>query len=148
MGHAACGVVGAALASGRRAVAIVGDGSMLMHNEINTAVKYGAQASWIVLNDARYGMCAQGMQTLGLEADADFPAVDFVAFARAQGGDGVRVTRESELDEACRRALGAGRPFVVDVVIDRDAVAPAGARNRVLARQLADSVDPLSFPAC
>lgn len=41
MGHATTGVVGAALASssgrGCRAVALVGDGSMLMHNEINTA---------------------------------------------------------------------------------------------------------------
>ncbi|HEX5683774.1 MAG TPA: thiamine pyrophosphate-binding protein, partial [Ideonella sp.] len=65
MGHATTGVVGAALASnagpGCRAVALVGDGSMLMHNEINTAVKYAAPAVWIVLNDGRYGMCCQGM---------------------------------------------------------------------------------------
>ena len=44
---------GAALASGKPAVAIVGDGSMLMNNELHTAVKYGVPAIWIVLNDGR-----------------------------------------------------------------------------------------------
>src|SRR5213075_2325685 len=85
MGHAAAGVVGVALVTGRKAVAVVGDGAVLMTNEINTAVKFGAPAVWVVLNDARYGMCEQGMESLGLSADAEFPQVDFVAFARAQG---------------------------------------------------------------
>jgi thiamine pyrophosphate-dependent acetolactate synthase large subunit-like protein len=157
MGHATTGVVGAALArsldanssAGCRAVAIVGDGSMLMHSEINTAVKYAAPAVWIVLNDGRYGMCCQGMQTLGLHADALFPAVDFVALARAQGADGVRVRGEHELEGALWQAMQANGPFVVDVLIDEQARAPSGGRNRGLARQLADAgttVD-ISFPS-
>jgi len=148
MGHAAAGVVGAALAGRRRAVAIVGDGAMLMHDEINTAAKYGARAVWIVLNDGRYGMCEQGMDSLGLVADARFPAVDFVAFARAQGADGVRVDAAGDLDAALRRALQADGPFVVDVLVDPGALAPANARNRGLARQLAArGVGEVSFPA-
>ena len=149
MGHAAAGVVGAALAdgAGRRAVAVVGDGAMLMHNEVNTAVKYGARAVWIVLNDGRYGMCAQGMETLGLDADALFPAVDFAAFARAQGAGGVRVHGEDGLDAALALAMSAPGPFVVDVLVDVQARAPAGSRNRGLARQLA-AAGPrdVSFP--
>jgi len=148
MGHAAAGVVGAALAGERRAVAVVGDGAMLMHNEINTAAKYAARAVWIVLNDARYGMCEQGMDSLGLVADARFPAVDFVAFARAQGGDGVRVDDARQLDAALFRALRADEPFVVDVLVDAAALAPANARNRGLARELARSgAGEVSFPA-
>ena len=152
MGHATTGVVGAALASntgqGCRAVALVGDGSMLMHNEINTAVKYAARAVWIVLNDGRYGMCSQGMQTLGLSADALFPAVDFVAMARAQGADGVRVQHEHELDGALWQAMQANGPFVVDVLIDEQARAPSGARNRGLAHQLASTgAAEVSFPS-
>lgn len=138
MGHAAAGVVGAALGHGGRAVAVVGDGSMLMNNEINTAVKYRACAVWIVLNDARYGMCAQGMHSLGLNADALFPAVDFVAFAKAQGADGVRVSHEQELDAALQLAMHATGPFVVDVLIDVRAHAPSAARNRALELQMAD----------
>ena len=136
MGHAASGVVGVALAGSRRAVAIVGDGSMLMNNEINTAVKYAASVVWIVLNDGRYGMCAQGMESLGLSADALFPAVDFVAFAKAQGAGAVRVSHEHELDAALRLAMRVNGPFVVDVLVEVHALAPSAARNRSLARQL------------
>jgi acetolactate synthase-1/2/3 large subunit len=133
MGHAAAGVVGAALGRKGRAVAVVGDGALLMTNEINSAVKDGVRAVWVVLNDARYGMCAQGMAALGLAADADFPRVDFAAFARAQGAGAVRVDSESQLDEALAAALACDGPFVVDVRIDRDSQAPASRRNAALA---------------
>ncbi|MBS0448761.1 MAG: thiamine pyrophosphate-binding protein [Proteobacteria bacterium] len=147
MGHAACGVVGAALASGRRAVAIVGDGSMLMNNELHSAVKYGARAVWIVLNDGRYGMCHQGMQALGLGADALFPEVDFAALARALGAQGLRVAAEDGLDAVLDAALQAAGPCVVDVLVDPAARAPTAARNRGLARLLADGGDAEpSFP--
>jgi thiamine pyrophosphate-dependent acetolactate synthase large subunit-like protein len=67
MGHAVTGVTGAAIARGGKAIAIVGDGAMLMNSEVNTAVKYSIPAVWVVLNDARYNMCHQGMATLGLK---------------------------------------------------------------------------------
>ena len=133
MGHAAAGVVGTALSSGRRAVAIVGDGALLMTNEINSAVKFGARAVWVVLNDGRYGMCAQGMETLGLSADAEIPQVDFAAFARAQGARAVRVDHELQLDAALAEAMTADGPFVIDVRIDRNCKAPASLRNAALA---------------
>ena len=145
MGHAAAGVVGAALATGRRAVAVVGDGALLMTNEINSAVKFGARAVWVVLNDGRYGMCAQGMDTLGLSADADIPQVDFAAFARAQGARATRVDHEVQLDAALAEAMAADRPFVVDVRIDPRCKAPASLRNA----SLGDTVSPrreLTFP--
>src|SRR5262249_30420077 len=122
-----------------------GDGALLMNNEINTAVKYAARAVWIVLNDARYGMCAQGMAKLGMTADAEIPEVDFVGLARAQGADGVRLDRERDLDAALVRALSATGPFVVDVRIDRESQAPAAERNRSLVAQ-APSSSEMSFP--
>jgi thiamine pyrophosphate-dependent acetolactate synthase large subunit-like protein len=132
MGHAAAGVVGAALASGRRAVAVVGDGALLMTNEINSAVKFGARAIWVVLNDGRYGMCAQGMDTLGLSADAGIPQVDFAAFARAQGARATRVDHETQLDAALAKAMASNGPFVIDVRIDPARKAPASLRNASL----------------
>jgi thiamine pyrophosphate-dependent acetolactate synthase large subunit-like protein len=145
MGHAAAGVVGAALATGRRAVAVVGDGAMLMTNEINSAVKFGAPAMWVVLNDGRYGMCAQGMDTLGLSADAEIPQVDFAAFARAQGARAARVDHEMQLDGALAEAMAADGPFVVDVRIDPRCQAPASLRNGSLADTLASPREP-RFP--
>lgn len=132
MGHCVAGVVGAALARGGKAVAIVGDGAMLMNSEVNTAAKYGAQAVWIVLNDARYNMCEQGMAALGLHADAGFPAVDFAGLARAMGAEGERVGCESELAPALARAMQAAGPYVMDVAIDAARIAPAQGRNRGL----------------
>jgi thiamine pyrophosphate-dependent acetolactate synthase large subunit-like protein len=132
MGHCAAGVVGAALAGSRPAVAIVGDGAMLMNNEINTAVKVGAPAVWIVLNDSRYNMCEQGMAALGLEADAAIPEVDFAMFAKALGAAGEIVESELDLDRALETALLAERPYVLDIRIDPTRPAPSMARNRGL----------------
>jgi acetolactate synthase-1/2/3 large subunit len=136
MGQAAAGVLGAALGSRGKAVAIVGDGAMLMQNEINTAASYAIDAVWIVLNDARYGMIAQGMESIGwVPFETDFPRVSFVAIARAMGGDGVAVELESELDAALEQALAAKGPFVIDVAVDRDELAPAIGRNNSLVQQ-------------
>ena len=132
---------------GRRAVAVVGDGALLMTNEINSAVKFGARAVWVVLNDGRYGMCAQGMETLGLSADAGIPQVDFAAFARAQGAQATRVDRETQLDAAFMEAMAANGPFVIDVRIDPRCQAPASLRNASLVSTRSSS-RAMTFPAC
>ena len=146
MGHAASGVVGAAMAREGKAVAIVGDGAMLMLNELSTAVAHKTGAVWIVLNDARYGMTEQGMRSVGFyPAATGMPEADFAAIARAVGADGIRVDREAELDAALQTALEAPGPFVVDVVIDPDEQAPVGKRNQSLLRQWQSA--PPSAPA-
>ncbi|MBD2388683.1 thiamine pyrophosphate-dependent enzyme [Cylindrospermum sp. FACHB-282] len=149
MGHAVTGILGAAKARNGKAIAIVGDGAMLMNNEINTAVKYQIPAVWIVLNDACYNMCVQGMAMLGLEgADAAIPQVDFVMIARAMGADGIRVERESDIRMALEQALAASTPFVVDVIIDSTRQAPSRGRNQaLLAQRVATSPNKhFSFP--
>jgi acetolactate synthase-1/2/3 large subunit len=136
MGHFTAGALGAALASGRRTVALVGDGAMLMNNEINTAVQYGAPAVWVVLNDGRYGMVEQGMRALGYQpVEAEFPEVDFVAVARAMGADGVHAREESEVGAALKWALSADGPVVVDVSIDGNEPSPVLMRVKSLIRQ-------------
>ncbi|MEE8525662.1 MAG: thiamine pyrophosphate-dependent enzyme [Thermoanaerobaculia bacterium] len=136
MGHAAAGVVGAALARGGKAVAVVGDGSMLMNSELSTAVQYRAQAVWVVLNDAGYGMCRDGHRALGLtEQEVDIPRVDFVAMARAVGADGVLLETEEQVDEAMQQAMAATGPFVVDVRIDTDDPSPLLKRFESLIKQ-------------
>ena len=154
MGHTATGVLGAAQARNGKAVAIVGDGAMLMNNEISTAVKYNIPAVWIVLNDARYNMCHQGMKMLGLKgADADMPETNFAMIARGMGAEAVGVVRESDLEAALEQAIAANVPFLVDVVIDADQPAPSGGRNKSLAaqgvksNQVNGSAKPASFPS-
>ncbi|MBW4663223.1 MAG: scytonemin biosynthesis protein ScyA [Chroococcus sp. CMT-3BRIN-NPC107] len=150
MGHAVTGVVGAAIARDGLAVAIVGDGAMLMNNEISTAVKYQVPAIWIVLNDARYNMCFQGMKLLGLTgADALIPETNFVTVARGMGADGIRVTTEADLTAALEKAIAHNGPFVIDVLIDPSRPAPSKGRNQGLASQgvkATNSAKQVSFP--
>ena len=136
MGHAVCGVVGAALGSGRKAVAIAGDGAMLMQNEISTAVQYGIDTVWLVLNDSRYGMIEQGMRSLSWTPfGTEIPPADFVMIARGMGADGIRVEHEATVDAALEFAMRARGPFVIDVHIDPNEAAPSGKRNQSLAKQ-------------
>ncbi len=136
MGQATAGVVGVALTTGRKAFSLVGDGALLMQNEISTAVRYRARAVWIVLNDSQYGMIEQGMCGLRMvPTETGIPIVDFVALARSVGADGVAVRSEPDLDAALRAAHAAEGPFVVDVTIDRSELAPMGRRVRNLIEQ-------------
>jgi len=136
MGHAVTGVLGAALARNDKAVAIVGDGAMLMNSEISTAVRYQIPAIWIVLNDARYNMCDQGMALLGFkDVDTEIPQADFVMLARGMGADGIRVETEPDIPAALEKAFVSTVPFVVDVVIDHTRTAPLGSRIQSLVSQ-------------
>lgn len=136
MGHAVAGVVGAAIARHGKAVAIVGDGAMLMNNEVSTAVKFQTPAVWIVLNDARYNMCAQGMGLQGFTGvDTEIPQADFVMIARGMGADGIRVEREEDIQAALETAMVSTVPFVVDVIIDPYRPAPIGGRVQSLMKQ-------------
>ncbi len=136
MGHAAAGVVGAAIGRKGKAIAVVGDGSMLMNSEISSAVQNRASAGWIVLNDAGYGMCRHGQQAQGLAtADLDCPEVNFVDLAKAVGADGVRVSSEDGLDDALGQLIATDEPFVVDVKIDPDQTSPLLKRFESLIKQ-------------
>jgi acetolactate synthase-1/2/3 large subunit len=136
MGHVSAGALGVALATERRAVAIVGDGAFLMQNEISTAVQVGADVTWIVLNDARYGMVDQGLRSFGhSNPGMGIPPVDFVMLASALGARGARVEREAQLLPMLERAMRARGPFVLDVIIDPDQRAPFGARLRSILDQ-------------
>ncbi len=135
MGHAAGGVIGAALVSGK-AVAVVGDGALLMQNEINTAAKYGIGAVWIVLNDARYGIIDDGMRALGWQPFAtEFPRVDFARVAVAMGAEGIRVEAEPDLESAVKLAMNSRGPVLVDVTIDTTEALPPNLRNFSLLEQ-------------
>lgn len=125
MGHATTGVVGCALGRRGKAVAIVGDGAMLMNSEISTAVQYGADAVWVVLNDAQYGMVEHGMRMQGFRpVETQLPPTDFVAIARGMGAHGATVREEDALAPALRKAMAARGPYVVDVHVDKTEPGP------------------------
>ena len=118
------------------AVAVVGDGSMVMNSEVSTAAQYKTNAVWVVLNDSGYGMCRDGHNALGLTGDEiDFPRVDFVKMARALGADGVRVEAEDTLELAFETAMKAEGPFVLDIHVDPGETSPLLRRFESLIKQ-------------
>jgi len=136
MGHFSTGVVGAALTSQRKAVVLVGDGAMLMNNEVSTAVEYQIPAVWIVLNDSSYNMCQQGMRLQGFkDMDTHIPKTDFAKLACSLGAEGIRVESEANLYAALQTALVSSKPIVIDVVIDPTPIAPIGGRVKSLSAQ-------------
>ncbi|KIG12875.1 Acetolactate synthase large subunit [Enhygromyxa salina] len=133
MTNATSGVVGAAMASHAAAVAIVGDGAMLMSNEVSTAVQYSADAKWIVLNDASYGMVRHGMLAVGMEPRGTaIPPTNFAMLATALGATGIRVSSARELDEALVKMMQTPGPVIVDVAMDLNPPPPFGRRNEIL----------------
>jgi acetolactate synthase I/II/III large subunit len=132
MGQMACGVIGCAVSRRGPALCVTGDGSMLMNNEVNTAVAYGVPAIWVVLNNGGYQMCEKGMGFGPSERHARFPQCDFAAVARAMGAQADRVRNEPELERALCRAVSHGGPFLLDVLVDPSAAAPFESRFRTL----------------
>jgi acetolactate synthase-1/2/3 large subunit len=136
MGQITCGVVGVAIVTGEKVLAIVGDGAMLMNSEISTAVQYGAPVIWVVLNDSCYGLVKQGMSAQGFTpVETSIPKTDFAALALAQGAEGYRVESEYEIGPVLERALNSTAPVVIDVVIDPSEKSPSGSRIESLIKQ-------------
>lgn len=132
MAHYACGLLGMA-AAGRQAVGVIGDGSMLMVNELATAVKYNLPAIWVILNEGFLNMVRQGLNSLGsTPLDCTIPDVDFAAYARSVGAKGYTARNLLELGPALMDALASKQPAVIDVLANLDPIAPTGDRIKNL----------------
>jgi acetolactate synthase-1/2/3 large subunit len=137
MGFAVAGVLGARLAApDRPCVAVCGDGGFMMRPDVLcTAVEYDIPAVWLIWNNFAYGairdiqhglLAKREIATSFVrERDGQLVNPDFVALARACGADGLRVERAADLAPALETALAAGRPFVLDVRVDRDVRPPS-----------------------
>jgi acetolactate synthase I/II/III large subunit len=129
-------VVGAAVASSRRTICIVGDGSMLMSGlELTVAVQEQLPITYLVLNDSSLGMVRHGQQMSGAEPIAfELGHVEFNRIAEACGARAFRVhdARQLELVPDACLADDAGGPTLIEAMIDRDAVPPMLERVRGL----------------
>ena len=132
MTHAACGAVGIG-SNNTPVIAIVGDGAMIMQNEVSTAVQHQLPIIWLVMNDSRYNMCEQGFNIDGAKVpDCSIPLVDFAKYGAALGARGLSVEVDEDIDEALHRAISWKSPTVIDVRIDGRIPAPLGSRLKAL----------------
>ena len=126
MGYAVPAAVAAkAVHPARTVVSWNGDGCFLMNGqELATAVQYGLAVVFVVIDNGMYG-------TIRMHQERTYPArvsgtdlvnPDFAALARAYGAHGETVLRTDEFAPAFERALAAGRPALLHVRVDPQAL--------------------------
>lgn len=108
-------------------VCVAGDGCFLMNGqELATAVQYDAAIIVIVINNGMYG-------TIRMHQERRFPGrvigsglnnPDFSALARAYGAYGEIVTTTSGFADAFERAVASGRPALLELRMDPEALTP------------------------
>jgi acetolactate synthase-1/2/3 large subunit len=135
MGWTVPAALGAKLAApGRQVLGLVGDGDFLMTvQELATAVQYAIPAVYVVANNvgwiairdlqaAVYGEArargAEFRRGPGLDGEPVTPSL--AEIARAFGCHGERISAPDEVGPALARAFAAGRPAVVEVMVERE----------------------------
>jgi acetolactate synthase-1/2/3 large subunit len=117
--------VAAALACpDRQVISVTGDGAYGINAmEIDTAVRHGAKAVFIVSNNAAWNIerYDQEFNYGGRVVGTTLRHSDYAAMARALGAHGERVEDPADLVDAIRRGL-ANAPAVIDVVTSQGAV--------------------------
>lgn len=124
------GSVGSGLPTGLGAIALdpsrqvwvlAGDGGFGMSlNDFVSAVRFGWPLKVIVFNNRELGFVKMEMEVSGLPVYPDATGLvnpDFAAFAKACGGDGVRVERAGDIVPAIEQALASVKPFIIDAVV-------------------------------
>lgn len=112
----------------RTVVAFAGDGCFLMNGqELATAVQYGAAIVIIVVNNGQFG-------TIRMHQERSFPTrvygtalvnPDFSVLASAYGAYSEVVTETQQFAPAFERALAAGKPALLELRVDPEALSPS-----------------------
>jgi pyruvate dehydrogenase (quinone) len=106
---------------GRQCVAFVGDGGMeMLMAEFATCVQYRLPVKVVVLKNNVLGMIKwEQMVFLGNpEYGVEMTPIDFVKFAEACGGRGVRIEDPKLCREQLEAALASDGPVIVEAVVD------------------------------
>jgi acetolactate synthase-1/2/3 large subunit len=143
MGYGVPSAVAAKLVHPHRiVVSFSGDGCFLMNGqELATAVQYGANVAFIVVNNGMYGTIRmhQEREYPGRVSGSELRNPDFAALARAYGAHGELVERTTDFAAAFERAITAGRPALLELRIDPEAITTrttlSAVRSAALARR-------------
>lgn len=120
----------------REVICFAGDGCFLMHGqEFATAVRYRLPIITVVVNNGIYG-------TIRMHQERDYPGrvsatdltnPDFAALARAYGGHGETVEKTEEFADAFLRARASGKPAIIEIKLDPEAITPTRTLSEIRA---------------
>jgi acetolactate synthase-1/2/3 large subunit len=124
----------------RPVVCIAGDGDFLMNGqEFATAVQYDLPFIVVIADNGIYGTIRmhQEREYPGRIVATDLRNPDFVAYARAFGGFGVSVENTAEFPAAFKEAQASGKPAIIRLAIDPEAITPMTTLAKIRAKSLA-----------
>ncbi len=128
------GLVGFSFAAGlgvklampeRPVISLMGDGGFGMTlSELSTAVDHGINTVTVVMNNQCWGAEKAYQRDFfdGRYIGADVSSPPFDKIAELYGGAGFRAGTTAEVGEALEAALACGKPAVIDVAVDPDAL--------------------------
>ena len=126
VGFAYAAAIGAqAACKNRPVVAIMGDGGFgFTMAEISTAVEYDLPVIAVVIDNGAWGAEKAYQKEFfgGRLLGAEINSPDFAALAELCGASGYRVTQAGETTAALTAALSAGKPAVIHIKVDREAL--------------------------
>jgi acetolactate synthase-1/2/3 large subunit len=120
----------------RIAVCVAGDGDFLMSgHELAAAAQEDAPIVVLLVNNGMYGTIRmhQERQFPGRVVGTDLVNPDFVALAEAYGAHAELVERGEDFADAFERALAAGRPAVLELRVDPEAITPQATLSEIRA---------------
>ena len=136
MGYGVPAGVAAKLAHPERIVVSVNGDFLMNGQELATAMQYGANVVFMVVNNGLYG-------TIRMHQEREYPArvygtalsnPDFAALARAYGAHGEIVEDTAQFAPAFERALAAGKPALIELRIDPQAITTATTLDEIRRR--------------
>jgi acetolactate synthase I/II/III large subunit len=122
----------------RAVVCLTGDGDFLMSgHELAAARQEGAAIVVLLVNNGMYGTIRmhQERQFPGRVAGTELVNPDFVALANAYGAYAEAVERSEDFPAAFERALAAGRPALLELRVDPEAISPRATLTEIRDRR-------------
>jgi acetolactate synthase-1/2/3 large subunit len=111
----------------KQVIVVAGDGAFGLNGfEFETLVRHKLAVVFVVGNDAGWGeirIPQVGLYGAEGQVATDLAPTPYHRLAEALGGHGEHVERPEELAPALERALAAGVPALLDVALDREAMA-------------------------
>ena len=124
----------------RTVVCVAGDGDFLMTGQdFATAVQYELPVIVVLYDNGLYG-------TIRMHQEREYPGrviatqlrnPDFVAYAQAFGGFGVRVDKTADFPAAFAAAKKSGKPSIVHLKVDPEAITPGMSLSAIREKALA-----------
>jgi acetolactate synthase I/II/III large subunit len=124
-------------------ISVNGDGDFLLNGqEFATAVMYDLPIVVIICDNGIYG-------TIRMHQEREYPGrvsgttlrnPDFATYARAFGGFGLTVEKTADFADAFRAAQQSGKPAIVHLKIDPDAITPSTTLSKIRAQARATAM--------